>query len=136
MWYIVEKLTRVAIFLRYWYAGVAALLLIVLFVSCEGEPVQPDALPDVIEKGDTARRTLLVYMMAENTLSQYAGLDVDEIAKAAVGVPSDCRLFVYVDDNKLPSLAQYFSMMGAVSTQTRDSAFQFVAMYWLRSIKR
>lgn len=110
MWYIDEKLTRVAIFLRSWYAGVAALLLLVLFVSCEGEPVQPDALPDVIEKGDTARRTLLVYMMAENTLSQYAGLDVDEIAKAAVGVPSDCRLFVYVDDNKLPSLAQYFCM--------------------------
>ena len=71
------------------------LLFVVSFVSCDSEPASPGVLPDVIEKGDTARSTLLVYMMAENSLSSYAANDVNEIVEAASSVPRDCRLFIF-----------------------------------------
>ena len=88
----------------------ACFVLLLLLVSCDNEPEQPRVQPDVIEKGDTARRTLLVYMMAENSLNNFAALDVDEILQAVPTVPRDCRLFVYVDDNKFPQLTQYFRL--------------------------
>ena len=84
---------------------------LLLLMSCnELLPADLPATPDVIEKGDTARKTLLVYMMAENSLNNYAALDVDEIKKAVPSLPRDCRLFVYVDDNKLPRLTQYYRL--------------------------
>lgn len=89
---------------------ISLLLFVVSFVSCDSEPASPGVLPDVIEKGDTARSTLLVYMMAENSLSSYAANDVNEIVEAASSVPRDCRLFVYTDDNGFPRLVQYFAM--------------------------
>ncbi len=89
---------------------VACFVLLLLLVSCDNEPEQPRVQPDVIEKGDTARRTLLVYMMAENSLNNFAALDVDEILQAVPTVPRDCRLFVYVDDNKFPQLTQYLRL--------------------------
>ncbi len=93
------------------FRGVAACFVLLLsLVSCDNEPENADVRPDVVEKGDTARRTLLVYMMAENSLNNYAALDVDEILQAVPSVPRDCRLFVYVDDNKLPRLTQYYRM--------------------------
>ena len=91
-------------------AGAVLLLLLAMLVSCDNNPGIVDVEPDVIEQGDTARRTLLVYMMAENSLNNYAVLDEDEILQAVPGVPSDCRLFVYVDDNTLPRLTQYYRM--------------------------
>lgn len=89
---------------------VTFLLLLALAVSCDRGPVYLTVTPDVIEKGDTARKTLLVYMMAENSLNNFAALDVEEIVEAVPGIPRDCRLFVYVDDNKHPLLTQYFRM--------------------------
>ena len=88
----------------------ACMLLFVMLVSCEKEPINLIVEPDVVEKGDTARKTLLVYMMAENSLNNYASLDVAEILQAVPSVPRDCRLFVYVDDNKFPIITQYFRM--------------------------
>lgn len=90
-------------------AGVL-LFLLVMLVSCDELPDCTPVCPDVVEKGDTARTTLLVYMMAENTLNSFAGYDVAEILEAVPAVPSDCRLFVYVDDNKSPRLTQYFRL--------------------------
>ena len=91
------------------WVGVCMLLL-TLLESCIFElklPV-PEPEPDVIEQGDTARNTLLVYMMAENTLSGFAGYDLKEIVQAVPSVPADCRLFVYVDDNTSPVLTHHY----------------------------
>ena len=88
----------------------ACMLLFVMLVSCDKEPINLIVEPDVVEKGDTARKTLLVYMMAENSLNNYASLDVNEILDAVPSIPRDCRLFVYVDDNKFPMITQYFRM--------------------------
>lgn len=83
--------------------------LLMTLVSCN-DPVFLRVKPDVVEKGDTARKTLVVYMMAENSLNNYASLDVKEIMEAVPSIPRDCRLFVYVDDNKFPMITQYFRM--------------------------
>lgn len=88
----------------------ALLVLLMIFASCSNEPHGLKVTPDVIEKGDTARNTLLVYILAENSLDGYAALDVEEIAEAAPQIPHDCRLFVYVDDRSYPMLTQYFRM--------------------------
>ena len=99
-------------------AGTVLLLLLTLLVSCcRG----PEVKPDVVGKGCTARKTLLVYMMAENSLNYYASLDVDEILQAVPSIPRDCRLFVYVDDSSIPQLTQYYRM---TSGETGCSRFQ------------
>ena len=99
-------------------AGTVLLLLLALLVSCcRG----PEVKPDVVGKGCTARKTLLVYMMAENSLNYYASLDVDEILQAVPSIPRDCRLFVYVDDSSFPQLTQYYRM---TSGETGCSRFQ------------
>ena len=86
------------------------LFLVVLLSSCNDDPVTLKVRPDVVGKGETARKTLLVYMMAENSLSNYASYDVDEIKEIVPYVPRDCRLFVYVDDVGFPLMTQYFRM--------------------------
>lgn len=90
--------------------GTALALLLMLLASCSSDPVPLKVTPDVVEKGDTARTTLLVYMAAENSLADFAALDVDEILEAVPDVPRDCRLFVYVDDRRHPVLTQYFRL--------------------------
>ena len=76
--------------------------------SCSGEGVKDDGALPVLGKGEVAERTVLVYMMAENSLSAFSAMDLDEISRAASSVPNDCRLFVYVDDRSAPRLLQYY----------------------------
>lgn len=86
------------------------LLLLSLLFSCSRECVNAPVKPNVVEKGDTARKTLLVYMMAENSLDNFAAVDIAEIEAAAKSIPRDCRLFVYTDDRSFPVMYQYFSL--------------------------
>ena len=53
-------------------------------------------------------RTVLVYIMADNSLSNYASLDIDEmmVGMAAVDA-SDNNLLVYVDDNSREGSPSY-----------------------------
>ena len=89
---------------------VLLLWVLVLLISCNSEPDVLKVKPDVVGKGEKARKTLLVYMMAENSLDNFASLDVAEIVEAVPAVPNDCRLFVYVDDKGFPMLTQYFNL--------------------------
>ena len=63
-----------------------------LFTACnqDDDPVPPEKVS----------RTVLAYIMADNSLSNYASLDIDEmmVGMAAVDA-SDNNLLVYVDDN-------------------------------------
>ena len=103
-----------------------------LLVSCDdsdavfddgayGEDAKEDfsALPDIkpFAKGDTVTRTLLIYIMAENSISKDLTDDFDEIKRAAYHLPDDVRLFVYFDNSdaiRLPSLFQYHPYNGHV----------------------
>ena len=80
--------------------------------SCCDEPPTGGADEPVLQKGDTAVRTLVVYMMAENRLASFASSDIDEVKKGAVSVPSDCRLFVFVDDCQNPCVFQFYNRKG------------------------
>ena len=88
--------------------------LLLAFASCR------DIVPDDgdgnsgVQKGDTAVRTLVVYMMAENSLASFAATDIEEIRKGAVSVPSNCRLFVFVDDRDCPRMLQFKNDDGIV----------------------
>lgn len=94
---------------RLWTLFFSFLFLGLLFSCSNGSPGRV-VRPDVVEKGDTAYRTLLIYMAAENSLDDYAGYDISEIVEASVDVPHDCRLFVYVDDGSFPTMYQYFRL--------------------------
>lgn len=63
----------------------------VLIGSCR-EPVEPAPAP--------LRRTVVVYMMAENSLSGASQADLAEMRSALGDIPEDCALVVYVDDSR------------------------------------
>jgi hypothetical protein len=55
------------------------------------------------DKNDTpsssvAERTVLVYMMGENSLSKFIDVNINQMIKAGDSIPSNCHLLVYVDD--------------------------------------
>ena len=68
-------------------------------------------------KGDTVSRTLLLYIMAENSISDYLEYDYNEIVRSAYKLPDDVRMFVFFDNSdttRLPSLVQYHPYNGRV----------------------
>lgn len=100
------------------------LFVIILFTSCDEFGVigggnsgdnpkdDPVSMPNIkpLVKGDTVSRTLLLYLIAENSISDYLEDDFDEVKRAAYDLPDDVRLFVYFDNSDtthLPSLIQY-----------------------------
>lgn len=68
-----------------------------------------DDVISLIEKSDTLRNLTFVYIMAENSLSNYAASDILEMKKAADEIPSDCKLLLFVDDVSLPRICQVYS---------------------------
>ena len=81
------------------YRLVVPLLACLLFVSCEWCH-KPDPTPKKL------RRTVLVYIAAENSLAygNFPDLDQKEMESAIGDVPSDCRLVVFIDDTDLPHI--------------------------------
>ena len=62
--------------------------------------------PENDDNDNRLTRTILVYMVAENSLS-YGGFqqqDFDEIASSVGDIPDDCRLLIYMDDTDFPRL--------------------------------
>lgn len=94
--------------------------LLLSFASCRD--VVPDGAGEDcgVQRGDTAVRTLVVYMMAENGLASFAASDIDEIRDGASSVPSDCRLFVFVDDRENPRMLQFKNGSGGVVEEMAD----------------
>ncbi len=85
-------------------------LFVVLLFSCGDSGSENTVRPAIVAKGEKADKTLLVYMMAENSLCGFVSDDIVEIRKAVARIPNDCRLFVYVDDKAAPVLSQYFGL--------------------------
>lgn len=75
------------------------LLSVILFAACN-----KDNGPDNPVSNDSTR-TVLVYMVAQNTLSSFVSDDIDEMVRGMSGVdPSLYNLLVYVDDYSAPVL--------------------------------
>ena len=98
-----------------------ALSLLFSLFSCSDNAIVYDFPPNAypIEKGDSADRTMLVYIMAENSLGYYAASDVEEIKRGVRSLPSDCRVFAFIDDCGMPRIEQYVpDKDGLVNTLT------------------
>lgn len=63
-----------------------------------------DNLPAPDKPKAQAERTVIVYMMAENSLNSYSSSDLDEIRQASKTIPANTNLIVYVDDRGLPRI--------------------------------
>lgn len=83
------------------------ILSLFFLVSCDSDLYVWPLSSSSVAKGDVAKRTLFVYMMAENSLSGYAANDDAEIKKGISGVPDNCRVFAFIDDDRKPRVVQY-----------------------------
>ena len=64
----------------------------------------------VLERGDSAARTVLVYMMAENSLAR-DGFEVDdlnEMKKGVFSLPDNCYLLAFVDGLGAPYICRFY----------------------------
>lgn len=66
-------------------------LFALLLVACHDD-VEPAATP--------LKRVVVVYMMAENSLSSFASNDLAEIRRRYKAIPDSCRLVVYLDNSQ------------------------------------
>lgn len=91
-------------------------IIVALFAGCDYsdalEEGDKDILPQIrpFIKGDTVSRTMLIYIMAENSISYDLSTDFSEIKDGAYALPDDARLFVYFDNSdaeRMPALYQY-----------------------------
>lgn len=74
-------------------------------MACGDEPLNPDnSEKDSPTPLAPAHRNVIVYMMAENSLSQYAQKDINEMVEAADCIPTDCNVVIYLDDVKSPRI--------------------------------
>lgn len=73
--------------MKYFY--LAFLVSIFAFYSCEKNET---------EQSRNISKTVIVYMMAENSLSDNSQNDLNEIRSACNAVPEDCDMIVYIDN--------------------------------------
>lgn len=100
-----------------------------------------DSLSEVVNEeteSSTARRTVLVYMVAENSLSNATQGDLSELAYAANRntIPSDCNILVYNDNASQPVITLY-NRLGANTWKTyaeRNSADSTVMLATLQEM--
>ena len=68
-----------------------------------------------------ARRTVIVYMMAENSLSNpYCQNDINEMIAAQADIPLDCNFVVYCDNTQKPYIFTIDRQRGRTLVQTLE----------------
>ena len=76
-----------------------------------------------LEPGDSAVRTVLVYIMAENDLSGNVRSDLNEMIRGANSIPDNCYLLAFVDDMRLPYICRIYNNMDGVTV--RDTVLKY-----------
>ena len=61
-----------------------------------------------------AERTVIIYMMAENSLNRFSANDINEIRQAYGNIPQNTNLVVYVDNSSLPVIYNVTAKKGFV----------------------
>lgn len=72
-------------------------LLPILWVSCEEEHIEPE-----IVIPETPDRTVLLYIVGDNSLSSYASRNVDSIVSGMKKIHTSLQILVYQDNTQLP----------------------------------
>lgn len=93
---------------------------------------------DEPEPGTKSKRTVIVYMGAENSLNRYSVADTTEMANAASKVPKDVNYIVYLDGAKYPNIytltAQQGLKLWKEFKKDQDSADSTVLLTTLKEI--
>ena len=77
----------------------------------------------VLERGDSASRTVLVYIMAENKLAGNVNSDLYEMKRGLYALPDDCYLLAFVDDLDKPYICRFYKSKLGVSAC--DTVYKF-----------
>ena len=113
--------------------------IILLFIAFTAFTSCSDELPPLDPVTPATRRTVLIYMVAENTLSPSTEYDINELEYAANTntIPSDCNVLVYKDNTGLPSIT-LFNRLGVTTWKTwnkdQNSADSTVMLATLREM--
>ncbi len=96
------------------------LLLSIVSQGCRNDDgTRDDGSSTVLERGDSAARTVLVYIMAENNLSDMVDSDLKEMRRGIYSMPDSCYLLAFVDDTDKPYLCRFYkSKAGAAVCDT------------------
>lgn len=101
------------------FATIALLLLSLCAIACSDEIDVPETEDTpLIGDGEEARRMLLLYIVADNNLVNFAQQDLQEVLQAANKIPNDCYLLAFVDDNKNARILRYFNNGGDCDYKT------------------
>ena len=77
----------------------------------------------VLEPGDSAARTVLVYIMAENSLADAALSDLREMKRGIDAIPDSCYLLAFVDGVNIPYICRFHKDKSNVSLC--DTVYKF-----------
>lgn len=85
-----------------------------LLCACTHDEPEPSKEPG----NSKARRTVIVYMVAENSLNNYTGGDLREMLQGKGDIPLDCNLVVYLDDSNMPAIYTFSAQTGKALWKT------------------
>lgn len=92
------------------------------FQGCKDSETDDTKVP-MLERGDSAARTVLVYMMAENNLTDNAASDLYEMRHGVYAMPDSCYLLAFVDNKKTPYICRFYRTKAGVSAC--DTVYKF-----------
>ena len=82
----------------------------------------------VLEPGDSAARTVLVYIMAENSLSGSASSDLREMYEGIYSIPDSCYLLAFVDKMGAPYICRFYK--NGAGDAVCDTVFEFQSDFY------
>lgn len=82
------------------------LLFCLLLTSCKHK--------DLPEPYEEKNMTVVLYIVAENSLASYASYDLNEIENAIGKIPNNCNFVVYVDNHMQPKIYTFDARKGKV----------------------
>lgn len=100
-------------------------------ILCDGNTYPVSIVQDAVDKSgnkpepvpDLANRTVLAYIIAENSLSSFAQEDIDEMKQGiANNMPDNNNMLVYVDDTKNPRILRLYK---SGTTARCDTVYQY-----------
>lgn len=96
-----------------------------LFLSFQGckESDTDGNSSSLFERGDSAMRTVLVYIMAENNLTDNVASDLNEMKQGLYAMPDSCHLLAFVDNKKMPYICRFYRAEAGVSAC--DTVYEF-----------
>ena len=94
-------------------------LLAICFAACGNDEPSPSPDPPEPPSG-SSERTVLVYMAANNNLSSFSSLDIDEMRKGSLSLNNKQNLIVFVDDQSSTEKSYFIHVKDG---QLLDSTF-------------